>query len=144
MIRGYSTPRTSSDRICQTSVEICKEQPFWLVRGIELLYTVIERRIRRYLVLDDSVLSQWSECQSAHWTIICQGIPVVLVDRSGALAIFLASRIGTRLVPSTDISASFAPRVADEAAEAYESGGRIRAIRPRAGWKIRRDAPGAK
>jgi len=38
-------------------------------------------------------------------------------------AIFLASRIGTRLVPSTDISASFAPRVADEAAEAYESGG---------------------
>jgi hypothetical protein len=38
-------------------------------------------------------------------------------------AIFLASRIGTRLVPSTDISASFAPRVADEVAEAYESGG---------------------
>jgi len=38
-------------------------------------------------------------------------------------AIFLASRIGTRLVPSTDVVASFAPRVADEAALAYESGG---------------------
>ena len=38
-------------------------------------------------------------------------------------AIFLASRIGTRLVPSTDVVASFAPRVADEAAHAYASGG---------------------
>jgi two-component system sensor histidine kinase CpxA len=38
-------------------------------------------------------------------------------------ATFLASRIGTRLVPSTDVVASFAPRVADEAAHAYESGG---------------------
>jgi two-component system sensor histidine kinase CpxA len=38
--------------------------------------------------------------------------------------IFLASRLGTRLVPSTDVIATFAPRVADEAAHAYESGGR--------------------
>jgi signal transduction histidine kinase len=38
-------------------------------------------------------------------------------------AIFLASRLGTRLVPSTELIASFAPRVADEAAQAYESGG---------------------
>jgi two-component system, OmpR family, sensor histidine kinase CpxA len=39
-------------------------------------------------------------------------------------AIFLASRmLGTRLVPSTDVTASFASRVADEAAHAYESGG---------------------
>jgi two-component system sensor histidine kinase CpxA len=39
-------------------------------------------------------------------------------------AIFLASRmLGTRVVPSTDVIASFAPRVADEAAHAYESGG---------------------
>jgi two-component system sensor histidine kinase CpxA len=39
-------------------------------------------------------------------------------------ALFLASRtLGSRLVPSTDIVASFAPRVADEAAHAYESGG---------------------
>jgi signal transduction histidine kinase len=38
-------------------------------------------------------------------------------------AIFLASRLGTRLVPSTDVIASFAPKVADEAAHAYESGG---------------------
>src|ERR1700731_1505885 len=38
-------------------------------------------------------------------------------------AIFMASRMGTRLVPSTDVVASFAPRVADEAAHAYESGG---------------------
>jgi two-component system sensor histidine kinase CpxA len=38
-------------------------------------------------------------------------------------AIFLASRLGTRLVPSTDVVASFAPRVGDEAAHAYESGG---------------------
>jgi two-component system, OmpR family, sensor histidine kinase CpxA len=38
--------------------------------------------------------------------------------------IFMASRmLGTRLVPSTDIVASFAPTVADEAAHAYESGG---------------------
>jgi hypothetical protein len=37
---------------------------------------------------------------------------------------FLASRmVGTRLIPSTDVIASFAPRVADEAADAYESGG---------------------
>jgi two-component system sensor histidine kinase CpxA len=39
-------------------------------------------------------------------------------------AIFLASRmLGTRLLPSTDIVSSFAPRVSDEAAHAYESGG---------------------
>jgi len=38
-------------------------------------------------------------------------------------ALFLASRLGTRLVPSTDVIASFAPRVGDEAAHAYESGG---------------------
>ena len=38
-------------------------------------------------------------------------------------AIFLASRLGTRLVPSTDVIPSFASRVADEAAHAYESGG---------------------
>jgi signal transduction histidine kinase len=38
-------------------------------------------------------------------------------------AIFLASRLGTRLVPATQVIASFAPRVADEAAHAYESGG---------------------
>src|ERR1700730_7996260 len=38
-------------------------------------------------------------------------------------AIFLASRLGTRLVPSTGITASLAPKVADEAAHAYESGG---------------------
>jgi signal transduction histidine kinase len=40
------------------------------------------------------------------------------------IGMFLASRmLGTRLVPSTDVMASFAPRVADEAAHAYESGG---------------------
>jgi len=40
------------------------------------------------------------------------------------LAIFMASRmLGTRLLPSTDIISSFAPRVADEAAHAYELGG---------------------
>ena len=39
-------------------------------------------------------------------------------------ALFLASRtLGSRLVPSTDIVASFAPRVADEAAHAYEAEG---------------------
>ena len=39
-------------------------------------------------------------------------------------AIFMASRmLGTRLLPSTDFIASFAPRVADEAGHAYESGG---------------------
>ena len=39
-------------------------------------------------------------------------------------AIFMASRmLGTRLLPSTDFIASFAPRAADEAAHAYESGG---------------------
>jgi two-component system, OmpR family, sensor histidine kinase CpxA len=39
-------------------------------------------------------------------------------------AIFMASRmVGIRLIPATDIVASFAPRVADEAAHAYESGG---------------------
>src|SRR4030088_2818850 len=38
-------------------------------------------------------------------------------------AIFLASRLGTRLVPSTDVIPSFASRVAEEAAPAYESGG---------------------
>jgi two-component system sensor histidine kinase CpxA len=39
-------------------------------------------------------------------------------------AIFLASRmVGTRVVPPTDVVQSFAPRVADEAAHDYESGG---------------------
>ncbi len=39
-------------------------------------------------------------------------------------AIFLASRmVGTRVVPPTDVIASFAPKVADEAAHAYELGG---------------------
>src|SRR5229473_3509619 len=39
-------------------------------------------------------------------------------------AIFFASRmLGSRLLPSTDVIAAFAPRVADEAAHAYESGG---------------------
>src|ERR1700733_7184361 len=39
-------------------------------------------------------------------------------------AIFMASRmVGNRVIPPTDIVASFAPRVADEAAHAYESGG---------------------
>ena len=39
-------------------------------------------------------------------------------------AIFVGSRmIGTRVVPSTEVIAAFAPRVADEAAQAYESGG---------------------
>ena len=36
----------------------------------------------------------------------------------------MASRmLGARLVPSTDVAASFAPRVAEEAAHSYESGG---------------------
>jgi two-component system sensor histidine kinase CpxA len=39
------------------------------------------------------------------------------------LVIFLASRMVTRVVPPTDVIASFAPKVADEAAHAYESGG---------------------
>jgi signal transduction histidine kinase len=39
-------------------------------------------------------------------------------------ASFMGSRmLGTRLLPPTDVIASFAPRVADEAAHAYESGG---------------------
>jgi signal transduction histidine kinase len=39
-------------------------------------------------------------------------------------ASFMASRmLGTRLLPPTDVIASFAPRIADEAAHAYESGG---------------------
>jgi signal transduction histidine kinase len=39
-------------------------------------------------------------------------------------AIFFASRtLGSRLLPGTDVIAAFAPRVADEAAHAYESGG---------------------
>ena len=39
-------------------------------------------------------------------------------------AIFVGSRmIGTRVVPATAVSAAFAPAVANEAAQAYESGG---------------------
>lgn len=39
-------------------------------------------------------------------------------------AIFLGSRmIGTRVVPATAVSAAFAPAMANEAAQAYESGG---------------------
>ncbi len=86
---------------------------------------LLREAIRRSPVLDDSILYQWSECQSAHWTIIYQGIPLVLVNAVLALfAIFLTSRLGTRLIPSRDVIATFAPRVADEAAHAYESGGR--------------------
>jgi hypothetical protein len=60
MIRGYSTSRDSEDRICQTSVWICKEQAFWLVSAIVLLYILIDRKDPGYLVLDDSILYQWS------------------------------------------------------------------------------------
>jgi hypothetical protein len=42
MIRGHST-RDGADRICRTFVWICKEQAFWLVSAVELLYTLIER-----------------------------------------------------------------------------------------------------
>ena len=39
-------------------------------------------------------------------------------------AIFVGSRMmGTRVVPATEVSAAFAPAVANEAAQAYESGG---------------------
>jgi two-component system, OmpR family, sensor histidine kinase CpxA len=39
-------------------------------------------------------------------------------------AIFLVSRmVGTRVIPSTEVTASLAPRLADQAAHAYESGG---------------------
>jgi two-component system sensor histidine kinase CpxA len=38
-------------------------------------------------------------------------------------AFFIGARIGTRLVPRTDLMGAFAPRVADEAAHAYETGG---------------------
>ena len=43
--RGYSTSRDGEDsRICQTSVWICKEQAFWLVSRVVLLYILIVRR----------------------------------------------------------------------------------------------------
>jgi len=44
MIRGYSRSKDREDRICQTSVGICKEQAFWLVTGVVLLYTLIEEK----------------------------------------------------------------------------------------------------
>jgi hypothetical protein len=44
MIRGYSRSKNREDRICQTSVWICKEQAFWLVTGVVLLYTLIEEK----------------------------------------------------------------------------------------------------
>jgi len=43
VIRCYSTRRDGADRICRTFVWICKEQAFWLVSAVELLYTLIER-----------------------------------------------------------------------------------------------------
>jgi hypothetical protein len=43
MIRGYCTTRDRADRICRKFVWICKEQAFWLVSAVELLYTHIER-----------------------------------------------------------------------------------------------------
>ena len=44
MIRGYSRSKDREDRICQTSVWICKEQAFWLVTGVVLLYTLMEEK----------------------------------------------------------------------------------------------------
>jgi hypothetical protein len=44
MIRRYSTPEGSTDRMCQRSVWICKEQAFWLVSGSVLRYILTERK----------------------------------------------------------------------------------------------------
>jgi hypothetical protein len=44
MIRGYTRSKDREDGICQTSVWICKEQAFWLVTGVVLLYTLIEEK----------------------------------------------------------------------------------------------------
>jgi hypothetical protein len=44
MIQGYCTSRDSTDMICKTFVWICKEQAFWLVSGVVLLYILIERK----------------------------------------------------------------------------------------------------
>jgi hypothetical protein len=47
------------------------------------IYPYLREEIRRYLFCDDSILYKWSECQSARGTIICQGVPLVLVNGSG-------------------------------------------------------------
>jgi hypothetical protein len=44
LTRGYCTSRDSADRMCQSSVWICKEQAFWLVSRVVLLYILIERK----------------------------------------------------------------------------------------------------
>ena len=85
MIRSNLTTRDRADRICRTFVWICKEQAFRLVSVVELLYTIMRETIRRYSVLDDSILYQSSERQNPHWTIIYQSLPLVLVDGSGAI-----------------------------------------------------------
>jgi hypothetical protein len=85
MIRGYSTLGDSADRMCQTSVWICKEQALPLVsRGI-LLYILIERTDLVVSFCDDSQPYKWPELASAHRAIIYQGLPLVLVDRSVAV-----------------------------------------------------------
>ena len=71
--------------MCQTSVWICKERAFWLVNRVIPLLT---EEVRRYPVSDDSILDTWYEAASSHWTTICQGVPLVLVNRSGVIRHF--------------------------------------------------------
>ena len=60
IIPVYSPSRDSFDCICQTSVWICMEVAFRLASPVVLLYTVIERKLRRYLVFADSILYEGS------------------------------------------------------------------------------------
>ena len=125
MIRGYSGSQDREDRICQTSVWICKEQAFWLVTGVVLLYTLIEeKRFGSIWFLMTQSSTSGPNTRVPIGRLFIKVFFWFWLTVLALFAIFLASRmLGTRLVPPTDVATSFAPRVADEAAHAYESGG---------------------
>jgi two-component system, OmpR family, sensor histidine kinase CpxA len=111
--------------MCRRSVWICKEQAFWLVSRGVLLYTVIEEK--RSGGISSVMIPSSMRRPNSRAPIGRLFIKVFLwfwLTALALFAIFLASRmVGTRVVPPTDVIASFAPKVADEAAHAYESGG---------------------
>jgi hypothetical protein len=142
IIRGYCTSGESADKICRTSVWICKEQAFSLVSRVALLYVpLLREKIRRYPVPDDSIPYQCSQSARAHWPIICQGVPLVLVNRSGVVRNFYGEPHGRHTIDSTH-----GHRCIVRAQSRGRGGTRlrigrstpIRAVRPGVGREIRR------
>src|SRR3979490_824939 len=101
-------------------------QCFWLVRFMVLPYTLSKRRDNPGGIPSLTIQSP-AASPNARGPVRRLFVKVFLWFWLTVLAlfpIFFASRtLGSRLLPSTDVIAAFAPWVAEEAAHAYESGG---------------------